>query len=110
MLAAPAAGAAVPLCAPGIGCAARGTSTVERKTRALCERQGKVWNGKEKFPGWWAIWPTSVGWSQGKRSAQCFVPYKQYLAELAQQNPVTPTPSPEPTPVPTIDPQPTPTS
>lgn len=87
-----------------------GTSTVERKTRNLCEKQGKKWNGKEKYPGWWAIWPTSVGWNQGKRSAQCFVPYKQYLAELAQRNPVTPTPVPEPTPAPTIDPQPTPSA
>ena len=91
----------------GPGSSFPGTSTVERKTRALCEKQGKKWNGKEKYPGWWAIWPTSVGWKQGKRSAQCFVPYKQYLAELAQQAaPVTPVPAPTPEPVPTVDPQP----
>lgn len=89
----------------GPGSAFPGSSTVERKTRALCERQGKVWNGKEKFPGWWAIWPTSVGWKEGTRSAQCFVPYAQYLKELASRTPA-PTPSPEPTPQPTIDPQP----
>jgi hypothetical protein len=64
-----------------------GTSAVERKTRKLCERQGKKWDGKEKFFGWWAIWPTSVGWKEGRRSAQCFVPYQQYLKELASKRP-----------------------
>lgn len=78
-----------------------GTSTVERKTRALCKKQGKTWNGGEKFPGWWAIWPTEVGWKEGKRSAQCFVPYKQYLKEVASQTPApAPAPTPEPTPAP----------
>ncbi len=80
-----------------------GTNTVERKTRKLCEKQGKAWSGKEKYPGWWAIWPTSVGWKQGRRSAQCFVPYAQYLKEVASRRPA-PVPSPEPTP--TVDPQP----
>lgn len=90
----------------GPGSSFPGTSTVERKTRNLCEKQGKKWNGKEKYPGWWAIWPTAVGWKQGKRSAQCFVPYKQYLAEVAPKPTPTPTPTPSPEPVPTIDPQP----
>jgi hypothetical protein len=83
----------------GPGSTFPGTSTVERKTRKLCERQGKKWNGKEKYPGWWAIWPTAVGWKQGKRSAQCFVPYQQYLKEVASQRPA-PVPAPEPTPAP----------
>lgn len=88
-----------------------GTSTVERKTRKLCAKQGKKWAGKEKYPGWWAIWPTSVGWKQGKRSAQCFVPYKQYLEEVAQNAPrpqpaPDPAPTPEPTPAPTTEPAP----
>ena len=82
-----------------------GTGTVERKTRNLCEKQGKRWDAKQKFPGWWAIWPTSVGWKQGKRSAQCFVPYGQYLKELALRAPVV-APAPAPEPEPTIDPQP----
>jgi hypothetical protein len=97
----------------GPGSSFPGTSTVERKTRALCEKQGKKWDGKEDFPGWWAIWPTQAGWKEGKRSAQCFVPYKQYLKELSSKAPTprptpapTPVPTPEPTPVPTIDPQP----
>ena len=60
---------------------------VENRTRSICEKQGKKWNGGEKWPGWWAIWPTSVGWKEGRRSAQCFVPYKQYAKELAQHAP-----------------------
>jgi hypothetical protein len=64
-----------------------GTSSVENRTRALCKTQGKTWNGKEKYPGWWAIWPTAVGWRKGQRSAQCFVPYSQYQQELTARNP-----------------------
>jgi hypothetical protein len=95
----------------GPGSSFPGTSTVERKTRALCAKQGKKWDGKEKYPGWWAIWPTQAGWKEGKRSAQCFVPFKQYLKEVASKAPVptpipVPLPTPEPTPIPTIDPQP----
>jgi hypothetical protein len=78
-----------------------GDRTVERKTRKLCEKQGKKWDGKEKYPGWWAIWPTSVGWKDGKRSAQCFVPYKQYLKEIALQSKPAPAPAPVPVPEPT---------
>jgi hypothetical protein len=89
----------------GPGSAFPGTASVESKTRKLCAKQGKKWNGGEKYPGWWAIWPTSVGWKQGKRSAQCFVPYKQYLKEVASSTPKpTPTPAPEPTPTPTPEP------
>lgn len=72
-----------------------GTSTVEKKTRALCQKMGKKYDGKVTYPGWWAIWPTSRGWKEGRRSAQCFVPYAQYLKELAQNAP-RPTPSPTP--------------
>jgi hypothetical protein len=83
-----------------------GTSTVDKRTRKLCEKQGKKWSGKEKYPGWWGIWPTSVGWKQGKRSAQCFVPYKQYLKQVAINTPKPPTP---PADTPTATPAPTPT-
>ncbi len=72
-----------------------GTRNVEKRTRSLCKAQGKAWNGKQKYPGWWAIWPTSKGWKEGRRSAQCFVPYEQYQAELKQRNPA---PAPAPTP------------
>jgi hypothetical protein len=92
----------------GPGSTFPGTGTVESKTRRLCGKQGKKWNGGEKYPGWWAIWPTSIGWKQGKRSAQCFVPYKQYLKEVAAPAPKpTPTPTPTPTPVPVPVPEPT---
>ena len=87
-----------------------GTQSVERKTRRLCEKQGKKWDGKEKYFGWWAIWPTSVGWKDGRRSAQCFVPYQQYLKELASRKPATPpapAPAPEPEPAPSTEPAPT---
>lgn len=66
-----------------------GTKNVENRTRALCKAQGNAWNGKEKYPGWWAIWPTGKGWREGRRSAQCFVPYLQYQAELAQRAPAS---------------------
>ncbi len=88
----------------GPGSSFPGTTTVERKTRALCEKQGKKWSGGQKYPGWWAIWPTSVGWKQGKRSAQCFVPYSQYLKAI------TPPPAPTPAPEPAATPAPAPTT
>jgi hypothetical protein len=90
----------------GPGSSFPGTSTVERKTRALCEKQGKKWSGNLKYPGWWAIWPTSVGWKQGKRSAQCFVPYSQYLKEIAPAPAPTATPGPESTATPVPEPTP----
>lgn len=78
------------------GTAFPGTRTVENRTKALCRAQGKQWNGKEKYPGWWAIWPTAKGWKEGRRSAQCFVPYSQYQAELAGRAPApAPTSAPE---------------
>jgi len=74
-----------------------GGRNVEDRTRALCRIQGKQWNGKEKYPGWWAIWPTAVGWRKGQRSAQCFVPYSQYAQELADRAPAAePTPGATP--------------
>lgn len=78
------------------GSAFPGRRSVEDRTRALCKVQGRKWNGKEKYPGWWAIWPTAIGWRKGQRSAQCFVPYSQYAQELAARAPAaqpTATPS-----------------
>jgi hypothetical protein len=83
-----------------------GQSTVERKTRNLCEKQGKKWSAKQKYPGWWAIWPTAVGWRQGHRSAQCFVPYQQYAKQLEINSKKNQAPAPAP--APTTDPQPAP--
>jgi hypothetical protein len=82
----------------GAGSKFPGTASVEKSTRRLCEKMGKKYDGKVPYPGWWAIWPTSAGWKEGRRSAQCFVPYGQYLKELAQNAPrPTPTPTPAPT-------------
>ena len=88
-----------------------GNADVERRTRNLCEKQGKKYDGKVEFPGWWAIWPTDVGWKEGRRSAQCFVPYAQYLAEIKPKKPrptPAPTPAPAPAPAPTATPEPAP--
>ena len=79
-----------------------GSGSVENRTRKICEKQGKVWDAGLKWPAWWAIWPTSTGWKEGRRSALCFVPYAQYLKELKQRAPKpTPAPTPTETPAPT---------
>jgi hypothetical protein len=77
-----------------------GTDKVRKKTNALCKQQGKKWAGKVKYPGYWWIMPTSVGWRNGNRSAQCFVPYAQYLKQVALNTPAPPAPAPTPTPTP----------
>jgi hypothetical protein len=90
----------------GAGSKFPGKTAVEKSTRKLCEKMGKKYNGKVPYPGWWAIWPTKAGWGEGRRSAQCFVPYKQYLQELAIN---APKPAPAPTPAPVApDPSPSP--
>lgn len=79
-----------------------GTSTVLRRSAIICQKIAKQYNGKVQYPGWWRINPTQHGWNLGKRSVQCFVPYAQYLQELAQHTPApAPTPTPAPTPPPT---------
>lgn len=55
-----------------------GPRTVERKAKKICERIGNAYTERKKFYPWWAIWPTRVGWQDGDRTAQCFVPYEQY--------------------------------
>ena len=78
-----------------------GESTVLRRSATICQKIAKQYNGKATFPGWWRINPTAAGWKQGKRAVQCFVPYSQYLAEIAQNTPA-PAPAPtEPAPAPT---------
>jgi hypothetical protein len=93
----------------GAGSRFPGKTSVEKSTRRLCESMGKKYDGKIEFPGWWGIWPTKRGWKEGRRSAQCFVPYGQYLKDVAQSAPrPTPTPAPTPTvaPAPTTEPVP----
>jgi hypothetical protein len=88
----------------GPGSAFPGTTSVDRRAIALCQKMGKRYQGKDKYPGWWRIYPTASGWKQGRRSVQCFVPYKQYLEHLAKVAPApTPTPAPSPTPTPTAE-------
>jgi hypothetical protein len=80
-----------------------GTSTVLRRSAVICQKIAKQYDGKIPYPGWWRINPTQHGWNLGKRSVQCFVPYDQYLKELAQRAPKpVPTPVPAPTPPPTV--------
>jgi len=62
-----------------------GYSAVERKVTALCKALGRKYNGGVPYPGYWGIWPTGTGWTNGDRAAQCFVPLKQYLDTLAKQ-------------------------
>ena len=93
----------------GAGSKFIGNAAVEKSTRKLCEKMGKKYNGKVPYPGWWGIWPTKAGWGEGRRSAQCFVPYKQYLQELAI-NAAKPRPAPVATPVPAATPEPSPSA
>lgn len=78
-----------------------GTNSVLRRSAAICQKIAERYDGKVPYPGWWRINPTQRGWSLGKRSVQCFVPYEQYLKELAQRAPA-PAPVPAPTPAPTV--------
>ncbi|MHB1066595.1 MAG: septum formation family protein [Candidatus Nanopelagicales bacterium] len=82
-----------------------GDASVMRRSALICQKAAKRYDGKVPIPGWWRINPTQTGWGLGKRSVQCFVPYQQYLKELAQ---TAPAPTPAPTPVPTPGAEPTP--
>lgn len=73
-----------------------GTSAIQRRSATICQRVAKKYAGNVAFPGWWRINPTESGWRDGKRELQCFVPYAQYLQELAQNAPPPPTPAPTP--------------
>ena len=56
-----------------------GTRSVERKAKRICQRVGNQYTERNKFYPWWAIWPTGAGWKEGDRTAQCFVPYEQFV-------------------------------
>lgn len=56
-----------------------GSRTVERKTKNICEKTAKAFVTQKKFYPWWAIWPTQAGWQRGERTAQCFVPYEEFI-------------------------------
>lgn len=88
-----------------------GESSILRRSALICQKIAKKYDGKVPYPGWWRINPTETGWKLGKRSVQCFVPYQQYLKELAQNAPApTPIPAPTPEPTPSTEPPPAPTA
>lgn len=62
-----------------------GSRTVERQTKRICEKAAKPYVTLKKYYPWWAIWPTSTGWSRGERTAQCFVPYKEFVKNTTSQ-------------------------
>lgn len=57
-----------------------GSRSVERSAKRICQRIGNRYTVRRQFYPWWAIWPTRTGWQDGDRTAQCFVPYEEYLA------------------------------
>lgn len=56
-----------------------GSRIVERKAKRICEKIASRYTVRKTFYPWWAIWPTRFGWQDGDRTAQCFVPYGEYL-------------------------------
>ena len=60
-----------------------GSRSVERKAKRICQKVGNTYTVRKSFYPWWAIWPTRVGWQDGDRTAQCFVPYEEYLKTTA---------------------------
>ena len=57
-----------------------GARTVESRTKKICSTAAKPYTILKKYYPWWAIWPVDSGWKQGIRTAQCFVPYSEYIA------------------------------
>jgi len=62
-----------------------GSRAVEFQTKRICEKAAKPYVTLKKYYPWWAIWPASVGWSRGDRTAQCFVPYSEYVKNTVSQ-------------------------
>ena len=62
-----------------------GSGTVERRTKRVCEKAAKPYVTLKKYYPWWAIWPNSTGWSRGDRTAQCFVPYNEFVKNTPSQ-------------------------
>ena len=57
-----------------------GSRNVESRTKKICSSVAKPYTVLKKYYPWWAIWPVATGWKSGVRTAQCFVPYSEYLA------------------------------
>ena len=62
-----------------------GSRSVEYQTKRICEKAAKPYVTLKKYFPWWAIWPTSAGWSRGDRTAQCFVPYGEFVKNTVNQ-------------------------
>ena len=62
-----------------------GARTVENQTKRICENAAKPYVTLKKYYPWWAIWPDSAGWSRGDRTAQCFVPYSEFVKNTVSQ-------------------------
>lgn len=63
-----------------------GARSVESRTKKICSVAAKPFTILKKYYPWWAIWPVSSGWKNGERTAQCFVPYGEYLVTQAAAN------------------------
>jgi hypothetical protein len=62
-----------------------GSRAVEFQTKRICENAAKPYVTLKKYYPWWAIWPASAGWSRGDRTAQCFVPYSEFVKNTVSQ-------------------------
>ncbi len=62
-----------------------GSRTVENQTKKICEKAAKPHVTLKKYYPWWAIWPNGTGWSRGDRTAQCFVPYSEFVKTTVNQ-------------------------
>jgi hypothetical protein len=62
-----------------------GSRSVELKTKKICSKAAKPYTVLKKFYPWWAIWPAQSGWKNGIRTAECFVPYKEFVVTQASR-------------------------
>ncbi len=62
-----------------------GSRSVEQKTKKICAKAAKPYTILKKFYPWWAIWPADSGWKSGVRTAECFVPYQEYVITQASR-------------------------
>lgn len=56
-----------------------GSRSVESRTKKICSNAAKPYVVLKKYYPWWAIWPEQSGWKRGIRTAECFVPYSEFV-------------------------------
>ena len=56
-----------------------GSRSVESRTKKICSNAAKPYVVLKKYYPWWAIWPVQSGWNRGVRTAECFVPYGEFV-------------------------------